>query len=317
MNTEKKDIIWCERYRPRSVDDCILPQRLKDELHSFIENGSIPHLMFTGTQGNGKTSAARAIVRDIGADMLFINGSEESGIDTLRGKIKSFASTVSLTSDAQHKVIIIDEADYLNATSTQPALRGLMEEFHENCRFILTCNFKNRIIKPLHSRCTVVDFQIASEEEAQIKVQFFNRAIEILEDNNVKYNKRVLAEFIQLHFPDFRRIVNELQRYGQSGEIDSGILRSISDQITDKVVDFIKNKKFTEMRSWVDSSPTVDLPVLFDKLLDALEPKLVNQSMPELILLLDDYQDKATRSINPRITLSAALTQMMMLLEFK
>lgn len=317
MNTGTKDIIWVESYRPHTLEDCILPKRLKDELQSFIDKGSIPHFLFAGTQGNGKTSAAKAICNDLNADFLFINGSEESGIDTLRGKIKNFAATMSLTSDAQHKVVIIDEADYLNPTSTQPALRGLMEEFHENCRFILTCNFKNRIIKPLHSRCTVVDFEIKSEEQPQIKAQFFTRAIEILEDNDIKYVKKVLAEFIELHFPDFRRVINELQRYSQSGEIDDGILTSVSDEITKTVVGFIKTKNFGEMRRWVDSSPTVDLPVLFDKLLDVLESKLEHESVPELVLLLDDYQDKAIRSINPRITLSACLTQMMMLLKFK
>lgn len=317
MNTQEKDIVWVERYRPRNLDECILPTRLKSELRSFITKGSIPHFLFSGTQGNGKTSTARAICEELGADFLFINGSEESGIDTLRGKIKSFAATVSLTSEAQHKVVIIDEADYLNMASTQPALRGLMEEFHENCRFILTCNAKNRIMKALHSRCAVVDFEITADEKPKMMGAFFKRMLEILDDNDIEYDKKVVAEFIQTHFPDMRSIINSMQRYGQSGMIDSGILRSVSDEVTTKVVKYVKNKDFSEMRRWVDTSPSIDLAMLFDKLLDALEPKLKNESIPELILLLDDYQDKAQRSVNPRITLSACLTQMMMILEFK
>lgn len=315
--TAHKDIVWVERYRPRTLDECILPERLKDELRSFIGKGSIPHMLFTGSQGNGKTSTARAICEDLGADYIFINGSEESGIDTLRGKIKSFASTVSLSSEAQHKVIIIDEADYLNQTSTQPALRGLMEEFHENCRFILTCNYKNRILKALHSRCAVVEFEVTSKEKAAMMGEFFKRLIFILEENGITYDKKVVAEFIKTHFPDMRSIINSMQRYGQSGTIDDGILTSVSDEITSTVLKYVKDKDFGSMRRWVDSSPTVDLPVLFDKLLDVLEPRLQKESIPELILLLDDYQDKATRSVNPRITLSACLTQMMMILEFK
>jgi len=308
--------LWVEAYRPSTLEDCILPQRLKDELSQLIKSGSIPHMMFAGSAGNGKTSTAKAICNDLGADWIYINGSEESGIDTLRTKVKSFASTVSLMSEADHKIIILDEADYLGHV-TQPALRGLMEEFHKNCRFILTCNFKNRIIKPLHSRCTVVDFEIRTEEKSQIMVQYFKRALDILDDNGIGYDKKVLAEFIQVHFPDFRRILNELQRYSQCGSIDDGILKSVGNEAVKKIIGFLKTKNYKEMRSWVDENASIDLAVLFDKMLDEVEPLLKPASMPELILILSEAQDKATRAINPRILLAATIVEIMMTVEFK
>lgn len=316
MTSLNADRLWVEHYRPKSLEQCILPKRLKSELKQLISKGSIPHLMFAGSPGNGKTSTAKAICNDLGADFIYINGSEESGIDTLRGKIKSFASTVSLMSDASHKIVILDEADYLGHV-TQPALRGLMEEFHKNCRFILTCNFKNRIIKPLHSRCTVVDFEIQPSEKKYIMAEYFKRAMSILDENIIEYNKSVLAEFVKLHFPDFRRILNELQRYSQAGVIDDGILRSVGDEAIKHIIEFTKNKRYSDMRKWVDENSSIDLPMLFDKVLDEMEPLLEPASMPELVLLLSEAQDKATRAVNPRILLAATIVEMMLTLKFK
>ena len=241
--------LWVERYRPHTINDCILPQSLKDTFKQYIATGQLPHFLLSGSPGCGKTTVARALCEEIGADYIFINGSDESGIDTLRTKIRSFASTISLT-DAK-KVVIIDEADYLNPNSTQPALRSFMEEYADNCRFIFTCNFKNRIIEPLHSRCAVIDFKIIGEEKKEVAAHFFKRVVGILNKEGVEFDKKVVAELVQKHFPDYRRVINELQRYSVSGKIDSGIFVNIGAESYRTLFNLLKEKNFTEVRKWI------------------------------------------------------------------
>ena len=241
--------LWVELYRPKNVDSCVLPNVLKNTLNDFVCEGQLPNLIFSGAPGVGKTTAAKALLEELGNTYMMINGSEESGIDVLRTKIKNFASTVSL--HGGRKYIILDEADYLNPQSTQPALRGFMEEFHKNCGFILTCNYKNRLIPALHSRCGVVEFTIPNSEKPKLASQFFERVDTILQEKNVKYDKRVVAEVINKHFPDWRRILNELQRYSVSGTIDAGILINISEVNIKELMLSMKNKEFTNVRKWV------------------------------------------------------------------
>lgn len=309
--------LWVEKYRPRNIDECILPDRLKADLKALVKDGEIPSMMFAGSAGSGKTSVAKAICNELDADYMLINGSEESGIDMLRTKVKGFASTVSLESEAKHKVIILDEADYLNPSSTQPALRGLMEEFSSNCRFIFTCNFKNRIISPLHSRCTVIDFSFTKEEKQRMMAGFFTRVLGILAENNVTVDKQVLAEFIKGKFPDFRSILNELQRYTSQGALDAGILRTASEEAVKEIQSFLRTKDFKAMRQWVDANDSLDIPTLFDKLYDRLGEVIEPKSVPELILILDDYQAKAPLVVNQRINMAACMTTLMAALQFK
>ena len=242
----REEFLWVEKYRPRNISTCVLPSETKKIFIDFVNNNEIPNLLLCGTSGVGKTTVAKALCNELGADSILINGSEERNIDTLRVKVKQFASTVSLTVDGGPKIIILDEADYLNPQSTQPALRGFIEEFSKNCRFIFTCNYKNRIIPPLHSRCSVVDFTIEANQKPQIAAQIFQRILQILTDEKVDYNEKVVVEVINKFFPDFRRMLNEIQKYSASGKIDSGILANLDDESLNELLSFVKEKEFSK-----------------------------------------------------------------------
>lgn len=307
--------LWVEKYRPQTIDECILPDSMKKTFREFINSGELPNFLFCGGAGVGKTTVAKALCNEIGAEYLFINGSEESGIDVLRSKIKNFASSVSLT-DAK-KVVILDEADYLNANSTQPALRGFIEEFSNNCRFIFTCNFKNRIIEPLHSRCAVVEFKIENSEKPKIAGDFFKRVKNILQTEGIESDLKVVAELITKHFPDYRRILNELQRYSVSGIIDSGILVNLGDESYVELIKNLKAKNFTEVRKWVGKNSDIESTELFRKLYDKAIDYLELGSIPQLVLILADYQYKAAFVADREINTMAALTEIMGQLKFK
>ena len=307
-------ILWTERYRPQTVDECILPERLKKPFEEYVKSGIIPHLLLSGGAGVGKTTIAKAMCNEISADYIIINGSDESGIDVFRTKIKNFASTISFTGG--RKVIIIDEADYLNPNSTQPALRNAMEEFAENCSFIFTCNFKNRIIDPLHSRCSVVDFTLRNEEKVQMAGLFFKRITNILTQENVEFDSKVIAEVVKKHFPDFRRTINELQRYSKFGKIDTGILTQIGDVSIQEVIKHLKEKDFGALRKWVAMND-VDSATLFRKIYDNLYEILQPQSIPQAVIILADYQYKQAFVADAEINLVACLTELMVSVEFK
>lgn len=307
------DFLWVEKYRPKTIDQCILPKELKSYFNSVVARGDIQNMLLCGTAGTGKTTVARALCEQLGSDYLIINGSEESGIDVLRTKIKQFASTVSFSGNT--KVVILDEADYLNPNSTQPALRGFIEEFANNCRFIFTCNFKNRIIQPLHSRCSVIDFKIPKEEKPKIASQLFKRIGDILTNEQIEFDQKVLAKVIEKHFPDFRRILNELQRYSQTGLIDEGILSNISDLNMAELVDSLREKDWKRMRSWVVNNMDNDPPALFRKIYDHLLP--LTSQVPQLVLTIADYQYKAAFVSDQEINLTACLTELMASLELK
>lgn len=304
-----EQFLWVERYRPQTIDECILPESLKQTFREYIEAGELPNFLFHGTAGVGKTTVARALCNEIGAEYMFINGSDESGIDVLRTKIRGFASSVSLT-DAK-KVVILDEADYLNPNSTQPALRSFIEEFANNCRFIFTCNFKNRIIEPLHSRCAVIDFKIAGTDKKEIAGQFFKRVISILKSENIDFDPKVVAELVQKHFPDYRRIINELQRYSVSGKIDSGILVNLSGESYKQLYKLMKEKNFTEVRKWVATNSDGDTVRIFRELYDHASSIVEPASIPQLVLILADYQYKASFVADHELNLMACLTEIM------
>lgn len=307
-------LIWAEKYRPETIDNCILPERLKKPFQEYVKSGNIPHLLLHGGAGVGKTTVAKALCNEIGADFIMINGSDESGIDVFRTKIKDFASSVSFTGG--RKVIIIDEADYLNPNSTQPALRNAMEEFAGNCSFIFTCNFKNRIIDPLHSRCAVVDFTLRSEEKVQMASLFFKRVHQILEMEEIEFDAKVLAEVVKKHFPDFRRTINELQRYSKFGKIDTGILSQVGDVSITEITKALKEKDFGAIRKWVASND-VDPATLYRKIYDSLYDILQPQSIPQAVIILADYQYKQAFVADTQINTVACLTELMVSLEFK
>jgi len=313
MEANREQFLWVEKYRPRKIDDCILPDDLKNTFQKFVDQDNIPNLLLSGTAGTGKTTVARALCDELGCDYIVINGSEESGIDVLRTKIKDFASTVSLAGKV--KIVILDEADYLNPNSTQPALRGFIEEFSKNCRFIFTCNYKNRIISPLHSRTTVIDFKITKDDRPKIAARFFKRVVEILENENIPFEEKVVAELINKHFPDYRRTLNELQRYSSSGAIDSGVLSNVSEENLKILVSSLREKDFKKMRTWVVNNLDNDPSVLFRLLYDNLVSEVVQ--VPQLILLLADYQYKAAFVADAEINLVACLTEIMAACEFK
>jgi DNA polymerase III delta prime subunit len=311
----RDEFLWCEKYRPKTIDECVLPQQLKDTFKEYIKNGQLPNFIFSGSAGVGKTTVARALCNELGADYLFINGSEERGIDVLRTKIKSFASSVSLT-EAGAKVVILDEADYLTP-DTQAALRAFIEEFSNNCRFILTCNFKNRIITPLHSRCSVVEFRIESAEKPKIAANFFRRIVDILNAESVKSDNKVVAKVVETFFPDFRRVLNELQRYSVGGRIDTGILANLSDESMKELLGYLKSKDFMKARMWVAKNNDIETSVLFRRLYDTAADFLEQSSIPELVLTLADYQYKAAFVADIEVNNVAALMEIMANCKFK
>jgi DNA polymerase III delta prime subunit len=307
--------LWVEEYRPRDIESCVLPKTLKTSLQSFVDKETLPNLILSGGPGVGKTTAARAMLEQIGATYMFINGSEESGIDVLRTKIKNFASTVSL--EGGKKYLILDEADYLNPQSTQPALRGFIEEFHKNCGFILTCNYKNRIIPALQSRCSVIDFVIPNAEKPKLAQQFFNRILQILNENEIKYNEKVIVQLINTHFPDWRKVLNELQRYSVAGEIDTGILVNLGDKNVKDLMGMMKNKEFTNVRKWVVDSLDNDSDKLFRAVYDNLYEYVEPSSIPHVVVALAEYQYKAAFVADQEINTLACLTEIMGRSKFK
>lgn len=304
------EFLWVERYRPNTIEECILPQPLKDTFSEVVKHGELHNMLLSGTAGLGKTTVARALCNELDLEYLLINSSEENGIDVLRSKIKQFASTVSLQG-GKYKVVILDEADYLNAQSTQPALRGFIEEFSANCRFILTCNFKNRIIEPLHSRCSVIEFNTNKKQLAGLAGQFMKRLQHILDKEGIKYNNKVIADLIMRYAPDWRRVLNECQRYSASGEITPDILIDMSDQNVAQLISHLKKKDFKSMRSWVTNNSDVDSAVIFRKIYDSLYDYAEGQSIPGIILILADYQYKAAFCADKEINIVACLTEIM------
>jgi DNA polymerase III delta prime subunit len=301
--------LWCEKYRPRTIDECILPSSLKTTFNELVQGGQLPNLLLSGTAGLGKTTVAKALCNMLGLDYILINGSEESGIDVLRNKIKQFASTVSLSGG--YKVVILDEADYLNPQSTQPALRGFIEEFSNNCRFILTCNFKNRIISPLHSRCSVIEFNTTKKSLASLAGDFMKRLTFILKTEGIKYTDKTIAELIIRYAPDWRRVINECQRYSTSGEIPTAILVGMSDENIAELANYLKAKDFKSMRNWVVNNSSLDSSVVFRKIYDSLYDIAVPASIPAAVLILADYSYKAAFVADKEINMVACLTELM------
>ena len=311
------DFIWVEKYRPKTIDDCILPQSIKNTFKDFVKSGQIPNMLLSGPPGIGKTTVAKALCHELGVDYYVINGSDEGRfLDTVRNNAKNFASTVSLSSDAKHKIIIIDEADN-TGNDVQLLLRAFIEEFSNNCRFIFTCNYKNKIIEPLHSRCSVIDFGIKGKEKAEVAHTFFKRLNNILESEGCDADKKVLAELINKHFPDWRRVLNECQRYSISGKIDSGILVHFSEVKVNDLLKNLKEKNFPEVRKWVvdnlDNDPSVLLRHVYDALFDALE----NPSVAAAVLIIARYQYQIAFVSDQEINLLAALTEIMVECSFK
>tara|TARA_A100001011_G_scaffold131480_1_gene138585 strand:+ start:30441 stop:31385 length:945 start_codon:yes stop_codon:yes gene_type:complete len=313
----RDDFIWVEKYRPKSIDECILPPSTKKTFKEFLNKGEIPNLLLSGPPGIGKTTVAKALCSELGVDSYVINGSDEGRfLDTVRNKAKNFASTVSITSQAKHKVIIIDEAD--NTTpDVQLLLRASIEEFTGNCRFIFTCNYKNKIIEPLHSRCAVIDFAINKKDKPQIAAKFFNRLKEIVDNEGCNADNKVLAELINKHFPDWRRILNECQRYGSGGSIDSGCLVDLSGDNIDQLITFLCKKEFQNVRKWVVENLDNDTNVVLRKIYDTMYSSLKPQSVPEAVLIIAKYQYQSAFVADQEINLLAALTEIMVECEFK
>tara|TARA_R110000796_G_scaffold15556_12_gene49406 strand:- start:4051 stop:4989 length:939 start_codon:yes stop_codon:yes gene_type:complete len=309
-----KEFLWVEKYRPRLIGTTVLNQNLKDTFQKIVDTGEIPNMMFTGTAGTGKTTIARAICDELNIDYIVINGSEEGNIDTLRGKIKQFASSVSLSGG--YKVVILDEADYLNAQSTQPALRGFIEEFSQNCRFILTCNFKNKVIEPLHSRCSVYEFNTSKKEMAQLCSEFMTRLQIILDGEGVKYNNDTIAGLIGKYAPDWRRVLNEAQRHSISGTLNTTVLINDNNSNYSGLFQSLKSKDFKKMRSWVVNNMDTEPAAIFRGIYDSMEGKVAPMSIPQLVLILADYQYKNAFVADHELNLVACLTECMANVEF-
>lgn len=308
------DFLWVEKYRPINVADTILPQHLKQTFQQFVDQENVPNLLLTGTAGVGKTTIAKAMLEELGCDYIVINGSMNGNIDTLRHDIMSFASSVSL--QGGRKYVILDEADYLNPNSTQPALRNFMEEFSKNCGFILTCNFKNKIIDPLHSRCSVIEFKLSKEEKVDCAAQMFKRTCSILKHENVEHDRATVAEVVKKHFPDNRRILNELQRYSATGRIDAGILSNLQEVTMTNLVKSLKEKDFTSVRKWVAENSDADNTTIFRRLYDTSSEYMAPSSIPQLVLILADYQYKSAFVADHEINMTACLTEIMANCEF-
>jgi len=310
--------LWVEKYRPRKIEDCILTNELKETFKQFLNKKELPNLLLSGTAGTGKTTVARALCEELGVDYIMINGSDEGRhIDTLRNNIKNFASTVSLTETAGHKVVIIDEADYMNPESVQPALRAFIEAFYKNCRFIFTCNFKHKILPALHSRCTVIDFAITDGDKNKSYSDFHKRLQYILNEEKIEFDPKILAELIQKYYPDFRRTINELQRYSVRGKIDSGILFSLTEVDTKKLIAILKEKRFNDMRKWVIQNLDKEPSALFSTVYEILYKYLQPQSIPQAVLVIAGYQYKAAFVADQEINMVACLTEVMANCKFK
>ncbi len=311
------DFIWVEKYRPTTIDECILPDNIKKTFKEFLNKGEIPNMLLAGPPGIGKTTVAKALCNELGVDFYVINGSDEGRfLDTVRNNAKNFASTVSLSSEAKHKVIIIDEADN-TGNDVQLLLRAFIEEFAGNCRFIFTCNYKNKILEPLHSRCAVVDFSIRGKEKQQIAAAFFQRLNYVLDKERIEADKKVLAELINKHFPDWRRVLNECQRYSVGGKIDSGILAAFSDVAVDDLIKNLKDKNFPEVRKWVSNNMDNDTSVLFRRIYDSLYKSLVANTIPAAVLVIAKYQYQMAFVADQEINMLACLTEIMVECEFK
>ena len=312
-----KEFLWVEKYRPSKVEDCILPEGTKEVFQGFVNQGEIPNLLLAGTAGVGKTTVAKALCDEIGASYIVINGSDEGRfLDTVRNRVRQFATTVSLTSGASHKVVIIDEAD--NTTNdVQLSLRTAVEEFHGNCRFIFTCNFPNKIIEPLHSRCTVIDFRVKNGSKMELQGAFFMRLKQILKENKVEHDDKVLVKLIQRFYPDWRRLINECQRYASTGKIDAAILSEIADVSIEQLMYSLKNREFTNVKKWVVNNIDGDPNIIFRKIYDGLYETIKASSIPEAVLILAKYQYQIAFVADQEINMLACLTEIMMGCEFK
>ena len=315
MDVKSNEVLWVQKYRPQKIDDTILPEKTKATFKKFVEDGSIPNLLLTGTPGVGKTTIAKAMLDELDCDYIVKNGSLNVNIDSIRYDISTFASAVSLTGG--RKYVIFDEADYLNATSVQPALRNFIEEYSSNCGFIFTCNFKNRIIEPLRSRLSEVDFSINMDERPKLAMCFFKRVTTILDMEGVQYEKNVVAKVIEKHFPDFRRVLTELQSYAGSGAIDEGIFINLKQESVDELFRLLKDKNFTEMRKWVARNSDQDMNELFRRIYDTSADKVEFKTLPGLVVTLADYMYKANFVADQEINMVAFLTEIMIESEFK
>ena len=312
----RDDFLWVEKYRPKKISDCILPSDLQEPFSEYVEQGKVPNMLLCGGPGSGKTTVAKALCVEVGLDYLMVNGSDEGrNIDTVRTTLNQFCSSVSMTGN--RKAIIMDEADYMNPDSVQPALRGFIEKFGNNVSFIFTCNYRSRIIEPIHSRCAVFDFIIPNNEKPKIAERYLDRCETILDDEGVIYDKKVLVELIMKYFPDFRRVINELQRYATSGKIDTGILSSINEINLNELVSGLKGKKFSEVRKWANQNIDQDTTKIFRKFYDNLSGQLKPQSIPQAVLIIADYQYKSAFVADQEINLVACLTEIMVECEFK